>query len=92
MDDKTITKQRGVRMAMKVAAISIGAGAALMAASASEAAPPAGNDEPLGASQAPKLEQVKVEGWSCWGPTSRGPAAPPPEADDYLALLDEVPE
>jgi hypothetical protein len=87
MNDKT---QRGIRMAVKVAAVSIGAGAVIMAASATEA--DAAPKQTSTATDVPKLEQVKVDGWSCWGPTSRGPAAPPEQADDFLELIDEVPQ
>src|SRR5262245_59483538 len=95
-DEKQVSKERAIRMAMKVAAVALGAGAAVMAATASEAkagdaaeAVKAGSAEHASASD---LQPLRVEGWSCWGPVSRGPAAPPCQADDFLALIDEVPE
>jgi hypothetical protein len=102
MDSRTIARQRGIRMAMQVAALSVGAGAAAMALVASEAkaddapgraAAGAALDSP-GGSQDPTagLEPARVTGWSCMGPTSRGPLAPPAQAEDeFEALLAEVP-
>lgn len=101
MDTRTISKQRGLRMAMQVAALSVGAGAVTMALAAAdteaEAATPAPgaavttSDGHLAAPSAPN--PVRVTGWSCWGaPVSRGPLAPPAQTDaDFDALLAEVP-
>ncbi|WP_437986775.1 hypothetical protein [Sorangium sp. So ce117] len=107
MEPKMITKQRGIRMAMQIAALSVGAGAATMALVASEAsaggvtdAAAAGaaarlpSDAQAAASQEPAIgpEPVRVTGWSCWTPISRGPLAPPVQPDEeFEALLAEVP-
>lgn len=101
MDPRTISKQRGLRMAMQVAALSVGAGAAAMALTASEAradgaagvsAAGAALDAPADPQAVTAPEPVRVTGWSCWGPVSRGPLAPPAQsAEDFEALLAEVP-
>ena len=93
MDSKTSTKQRGLRMAMQVAALSVGAGAAAMALAASEAKADDSTSVTTDA-QGPTAgpEPIRVTGWSCWGPTSRGPLAPPAQStDDFEALLAEIP-
>lgn len=102
MDPRTSTKQRGIRMAMQVAALSVTAGAAAMAVMASEAkaddaasVTAAGSAlDPSAGSQTPTagLDPIRVTGWSCWAPVSRGPLAPPGQSDeDFEALLAEVP-
>lgn len=90
MDDRARTKQRGVRMAMQVAAVSVAVGGAVAIAAADEAA--AG--EPAGSGEASDDAPGKLtpsKGFSCWAPISRGPLAPPAESDDFDALLAEVP-
>ncbi len=94
MSLRETTKRRGIRMAMQVAALAVGAGGAGMAFAAEAdvgAAPPGGErGEPT--TGAPKVEPVQTSGWSCWGgPISRGPAAPPCQTADFDALLAEVP-
>ncbi len=96
MDPKTVSKQKGIRMAMQIAALSLGAGAAVMALSASEAkADGAKSADPQPGAEVQdgtSTEPMKVTGWSCWGPISRGPLAPPSQSDaDFDALLAEVP-
>ncbi len=94
MDPKITTKRRGIRMAVQVAALAVGAGGAAMAFAAdakADAAPPS-----TGAAQASPesgdVQPVQPTGWSCWGPISRGPAAPPAQSSgDFDALLAEVP-
>jgi hypothetical protein len=94
MDPKTSSKNKGIRMAMKVAALSLAAGGTLMAMTATEAAAADATNAADGAkvSDAPTIP-MKSGGWSCWtGRISRGPLAPPCQTDDdFLALLNEVP-
>ena len=76
MDPRTSTKQRGIRIAMQVAALSVTAGAAAMAVTASEAkadgaasVTAAGSAlDPSAGSQTPTagLDPIRVTGWSCW--------------------------
>lgn len=100
MDEKTRTKQRGIKMAMQVAAISLGVGGAVAAVAAeAQAEPGATNaasplDQAVGTDGSQKIqapEPMKVTGWSCWGPVSRGPLAPPPQdKTDFDALVAEL--
>lgn len=49
-------------------------------------------DEPTSRDTLDTSEPARVRGYSCWGPTSRGPLAPPPQApDDFAALVARVP-
>jgi hypothetical protein len=85
---------------MQVAALSVGVGAIAVALSASEAkadnAPGATAAapalDPLAGPPAAELAKVRVTGWSCFTPPSRGPLAPPAQAgEDFEVLLAEVP-
>ena len=76
------SKMRGVRMAIKVAALSVGATAAVMAATATDATAETATQE------APAPEPLRLEGWSC---LSRGPLAPPSIPVDFADLYAEVP-
>lgn len=74
-------------MAMQVAALAVGAGGAVLALTAEAQAEPLPATE---GAQAPK--PITPNGWSCWGPVSRGPAAPPAiSQEDFAALYAEVP-
>ncbi len=87
MDDRANTRRRGIKMAMQVAAFTLGAGAIAAAAAAEARA-----DTTPGPDVA-AMEEVGAHGWSCWGgPVSRGPLAPPAlDTDDLARLLGEMP-
>ena len=88
MDARISSTKRGVRMAMQVAAISVGVGGAALAVAAEAQAEPA----PVAASGPDGVKPITPSGWSCWGPISRGPAAPPVMSDaDFERLCAEVP-
>jgi len=102
--DRAKTRRVGIRMAIKVAALSGGAVATVMAIAASDARADDGtsaspnattNGEPNG--EQPKEENVgptdalKVEGLGRFSCMSRGPAAPPVESADFADLLERVP-
>jgi hypothetical protein len=74
-------------MAMKVAALAVGTGGAALALAAEAQA------EPLPATEsAEPPKPITPNGWSCWGPISRGPAAPPRiDVLDFATLYAEVP-
>ncbi|MBL9028466.1 MAG: hypothetical protein JNL21_40115 [Myxococcales bacterium] len=93
-EEKARTRRRGIRMAMQVAALAIGATGAALAVTAEAQAEPvaaAGSDQPADRAEPPK--PITPTGWSCWGaPVSRGPAAPPALSEaDFAALYAEVP-
>lgn len=93
-EDKARTRRRGIRMAMQVAALAIGAtGAGLAVTAEAQAEPIAapGVDQPADRAEPPK--PITPTGWSCWGaPVSRGPAAPPALSEAaFAALYAEVP-
>ena len=85
MNPNSNSKRRGIQMAIKVTAISVGATALVMAASAPATAETAQDEAAV---DAPGPAPLRLDGWSC---ISRGPLAPPPLADDFEALLSEVP-
>ncbi len=91
MDPKLYSKQRGLRMAMRAAALSVGAGATLLSLTTGDAT---AADEPIPqpAAETPSpVEAARIHPWSCRAP-SRGPLAPPcVDADVLAALADEVP-
>jgi hypothetical protein len=88
MDPRDSSKRRGIRMAMQVAAITLGAGGAALAVAAEAQAEPAVEAAPRDG-----VKPVAPSGWSCWGgPISRGPAAPPAMSNaDFERLCGEVP-
>lgn len=86
MNDEPKKTHRGIRMAIKVTAISVGATAALMAATATAQTTGGEAEEVTTAADAP--EPLKMDGWSC---ISRGPLAPPAVPDDFDVLLGQVP-
>jgi hypothetical protein len=88
MDEREMTRRRGIRMAMQVATLTLGAGALVAAAAAEARADTAAPTPDVAA-----MEEVSTSGWSCWGgPVSRGPLAPPAQdADDLAQLLAEMP-
>ena len=91
--DRAKTRRVGIRMAMKVAALSGGAVATVMAIAASDARA----DDGTNAKDQPKEENVgptealKVQGLGRFSCMSRGPAAPPVESADFAELLARVP-
>ena len=90
MNDRTTARRRGIRMAMQVATLTIGAGA--IGAAAAEEARADTTSMASGGPDVASVEKVTTQGWSCWGaPVSRGPLAPPLETSDFARLLDEVP-
>jgi hypothetical protein len=93
-EEKTRTRRRGIRMAMQVAALAIGAtGATLVVTAEAQAEPDVvpGAGQPADRAEPPK--PITPTGWSCWGaPVSRGPAAPPALGEAaFAALYAEVP-
>lgn len=100
MKQKSDAKQPGLRMAFKIAAISVGVTGVGLAMSAEALAENSegqtidgeGEENGSAASVSGEPEQMKISGYSCWGvPVSRGPLAPPPQSDDFEALLEAVP-
>ena len=95
--DRAKTRDRGIKMAMRVAALTGGAaavGVALAAtdARAEEASPSAQTTqmteekrEDVGPVQA-----LRVDGLGRFSCMSRGPAAPPEAPEDFAALLDRL--
>lgn len=89
MDERAESKRRGLRMALRVAALAVGAGAGVMALAAEAEEPAESNDAAERVSG--EVPEVRSTGYSCGVPTSRGPAAPPVESADFADLLTAVP-
>jgi hypothetical protein len=95
--DRAKTRRVGIRMAIKVAALSGGAVATVMAIAASDARADEGTNAAPNGKEQPKEENVgptealKVEGLGRFSCMSRGPAAPPVESTDFADLLARVP-
>ncbi len=94
--DRAKTRQRGIRMALQVAALSGAAAAGVMALASSDArAEPASSTSAKSDGHANEevgpIDALRVHGLSGFSCISRGPAAPPVVPLDFEILLARVP-